>query len=123
MRSPSLGEGSGWRRLGDRPVTDRGAVAAEFVAVMPAVIVMLLVLLTLSQYGVTQLRLQDAAAVAVRAVVRGDPVPDAHEGHRLEVATRDGLVCVRASAAPQGVTRVLPMPSLSAESCASKSAL
>lgn len=56
------------RRLGG----EAGTVTAELAVAMPAVAVLLAGLLTGAAAGITQLRLEEAARAAGRAVMRGD---------------------------------------------------
>lgn len=75
-------------------------MTAEFVAAMPAVILVLIISLVGGQLAAEQVRLQDAAASAARAASRGES-PAAvqalvrHLVPRASVARsdRDGLVC------------------------------
>jgi Flp pilus assembly protein TadG len=83
---------------------------AEFAVALPAVLLVLATVLGGVELGTLQLRLQDAAADAARALGRGDPVPDlasrtskqAPPAVRSSVTRSAGLVCVHldASAAP-----------------------
>ncbi len=75
---------------------DRGSITAEFVAVVPAVMVILACCLGGMRLAGEQLRLQDAAGVAARATARGDPLPAT--GFTLVRHDRGDLVCVTASA-------------------------
>jgi Flp pilus assembly protein TadG len=52
--------------------SERGSVTAEFAVAMPALALVLATCLTGLQVAGTQLRLQDAAALAARALARGD---------------------------------------------------
>lgn len=74
---------------------DRGSITAEFVTVMPAVLVILACCLGGLRLAGEQLRLQDAAGLAARAIARGDPAPAT--GAQIARTDRDGLVCVTAS--------------------------
>lgn len=104
-----------------RRYDDGGSATAEFAVIVPAVI--LLIALTagsLSAVG-RLVRLEQAVAQAARLAARGEPdrvaelvatIADA----RLDAIAADGdLVCVTASA---GVRVPLPLPELSARSCA-----
>jgi len=80
--------------------SDRGSVAAEFAAVVPAVVVVLVVCVAGFQVAGAQLRLQDAAAIAARSVGRGAAasVPALGPGFGAVSASRSSvgdLVCVR----------------------------
>lgn len=71
---------------------DRGSVTAELAVALPAVGLVLAICVSGLRLASDQVRLQDAAGIAARALARGDPVPGG-----VEVATverRDGLVCV-----------------------------
>lgn len=52
--------------------TSRGAVTAEFAVALPAVVLLLALLLAGSAAGVTQMRLEEAARAAARALARGE---------------------------------------------------
>jgi hypothetical protein len=75
---------------------DRGSITAEFVTVMPAVLVILACCLGGLRLAGEQLRLQDTAGLAARAAARGDPMPET--GAHLARTDNAGLVCVTASA-------------------------
>jgi len=93
---------------------DRGSITAEFVVVMPAVLVILVCCLGGLRLAAEQLRLQDAAGIAARALARGDPAPVT--AARLVRHDRGGLVCVTVSKAePLGLLGRLE---LSGSSCA-----
>lgn len=100
---------------------DRGSVTAEFAVVVPAVV--LLVALTAGSLAVVgrQIRLEHAVAQAARLAARGDAeragriVADIAGGQVVGVGPDGDLVCVAATASP-GL--VLPLPDLSARSCA-----
>lgn len=62
---------------------------------MPAVLVILACCLGGLRLAGEQLRLQDVAGLAARAVARGDPAPST--GAQLTRSDREGLVCVTAS--------------------------
>ena len=139
MRSPSAArrrarggsETVGSERLGREPVSgepvgsERGSVAAEFAAVIPAVILILAFGLTSLQLAGQQVRLQDAAADAARILGRGDSQALAAEvarmaaaGARITTTRPSGLVCVTLAApAPSPVGTALGLE-LSARSCA-----
>jgi len=103
---------------------DRGGVAAEFAATLPAVVVVLAICLGALGVGSQQLRLQDAAAAAARALGRGESVGEiqsriarAAEGAAIENWATDGLVCARLSRDAAGPLAVSGLR-LVAESCA-----
>jgi hypothetical protein len=98
---------------------DRGSVTAEFVVLVPAVLVVLACCLGGLSLAAEQLRLQDAAAQAARSAARGGGVavagslvPDASVARH----DRGGLVCVTVSAS--GGLGVLGAIGLDASSCA-----
>ena len=118
MRSPTAGSGSA--RDGES-ARDRGSVAAEFAAVVPAVVVVLVTCLAGFQVAGAQLRLQDAAAIAARSLGRGESVspPALGPGFGAVSTSRSSvgdLVCVRLASRVHLGT-VLAMP-ISARSCA-----
>ena len=55
---------------------DRGGVTAEFAVALPAVILLLAFCLSGLRLAAVQVRVQDAAAVAARALARGDHPSD-----------------------------------------------
>ena len=80
-------------------------MTAEFAAVIPAVLLVLAICLGALQLAGIQLRLQDAAADASRALARGDGeavatarVAQAVPGAALSVRRQSDLVCVEARA-------------------------
>ena len=141
MRSPSAArrgerggrETVGSARVGSKPGgsepvegrRERGSVAAEFAAVIPAVILILAFGLTSLQLASQQVRLQDAAADAARILGRGDSPALAAEvarraaaGARIETTHTSGLVCATVAApAPSSVGTALGLK-LTARSCA-----
>lgn len=103
-----------------RLASERGSVTAEFAVVLPAVVLVVLVGVAALGAGARVVRLQDAAADAARLVARGEAVERAYSvvaaaGGSARVETRGDLVCVVASAP---VPLALPIPELSATSCA-----
>jgi hypothetical protein len=104
---------------------ERGSVAAEFAAVIPAVILILAFGLTSLQLAGQQVRLQDAAADAARILGRGDSPALAAEvarraaaGARITTTHPSGLVCATVAApAPSPVGTALGLK-LTARSCA-----
>jgi hypothetical protein len=61
------------------PGSCHGAVTAEFAVALPAVVLLLALLLAGSAAGVTQLRLEEGARAAARALARGDSTADVEE--------------------------------------------
>jgi hypothetical protein len=101
--------------------SERGSVAAEFAAVVPAVVVVLVACLAGFQMAGAQIRLQDAAAITARSLGRGATVspPSLGPGFGAVSASRSSvgdLVCVRLESRAQ-LGAVLAMP-ISATSCA-----
>jgi hypothetical protein len=99
---------------------ERGSITAEFAAVMPAVLIVLLACLGALQVAGLQLRLQDASADAARAVSRGDPasavaaqLEGVVPGARLAVAHCADLIV----SAPAGVAALAGI-TVRASSCA-----
>lgn len=95
--------------------TDPGSITAEFAVALPAVIAVLALCLSGVQVAGQQLRLQDAAAAAARAVARGDGTGVAQRlspGSTASQFTDGDLICVGLTApAAWGIT-------LTARSCA-----
>lgn len=93
-------------RRSDRPrrVTvrhgDRGAVSAELVAAVPALLVLLALCLGGLTAATAQARAHEAATIAARLVARGAAEAEARrhvaaalDGARLGVSRADGLLC------------------------------
>ncbi|MCU1404020.1 MAG: hypothetical protein JWQ43_323 [Glaciihabitans sp.] len=117
MRSPTSGSNTG--------DPSRGSVTAEFAAVIPAVLLVLVACLGSLQVAGSQLRLQDAAAGVSRSLARGEAPAVAsirlHQlvpGAELTVHTRGDLLCVDATVWPSGGFGQLVHLQLSASSCA-----
>ena len=94
---------SGSRRAAPR--VERGSVTAEFAAVIPAVLVVLLLCLGGVQVSGQQVRLADAAAQTARSLARGDGLAQATAlarqlvgGAAVSMDQRGDAVCVRLSA-------------------------
>ncbi|MEX3610419.1 TadE family type IV pilus minor pilin [Rothia sp. LK2588] len=51
---------------------ERGAVTAEFAVALPAVVLVLALLLSSAACGIVQVRLEESARLAARAMARGD---------------------------------------------------
>jgi len=107
-----------------RAADDRGSVAAEFAVALPAVVLVLGICLGGVGVGTQQLRLQDAAAVAARALGRGESSGQVASrasrmaaGAALESWTSDGLVCARLTRPADGPLAVGGLR-MSAQSCA-----
>jgi Flp pilus assembly protein TadG len=86
-----------------RTAGERGSVTAEFATVVPAVVIVLACCLASVQIAGQQLRLQDAAVDAARALARDDPaaasrVISAVPGSRLTRSVSGDLVCARLEA-------------------------
>ncbi len=103
---------------------DRGSVVAEFATALPVVVIVLALGLGAIAVGSQQLRLQDAAAVAARALGRGESlaeirskVADVAGVADVESWSADGMVCARLSRAASGPIAVGGLR-LTAQSCA-----
>ncbi len=96
---------------------ERGSVAAEFAVALPAVGLVLALGLGAVELGALDVRLQDAASLAARALARGDDPPGAAlpSGAALTRADADGLVCATVVASGGGAFAAVR---LSARSCA-----
>lgn len=82
---------------------DRGSVTAEFAAVLPAVVLVLVAALGGMQVAGEQLRLQAAVTDAARMLGRGDAgaasrVGDAVHGATLAQSRRGDLICAETRA-------------------------
>jgi Flp pilus assembly protein TadG len=82
---------------------DRGSITAEFAAVLPAVVLILITALGGMQLAGEQLRLQAAVTDAARMLGRGDAgatsrVSQAVPGAKLTWSGRGDLVCAEARA-------------------------
>jgi hypothetical protein len=100
---------------------DRGAVTAEFAAVLPAVVLVLVCSLGAMQLAAEQLRLQGADAGAARLLGRGDPgarelVLAVNPRATLVVHSSGDLVCADSSAPAS--FGFLPGLTITASACA-----
>lgn len=68
------------RPLRSRPDGERGSVTAEFAVTLPVVVALLAILLGAVAAGTQQLRLEEAARAASRALARGDSPDEAKAG-------------------------------------------
>lgn len=106
----------GWRLRGDR-----GSVAAEFAAAIPAVVLVLTLCVGAVVSASTYVRVQDAAGEAARLSARGDS-PDsgvavAGEGASLETWDSGDFRCARVSA-PLEIAGITISVRAEGESCA-----
>lgn len=98
---------------------ERGSVTAEFAVVLPAVLVCLGLCVGAIQAAAQHVRLTDAAAVAARALGRGDDAGGivSRSGAAIETERTGGLLCVRLTAT-SSVTGLGPLGvSASARAC------
>lgn len=95
-------------------------MTAEFAAVVPAVILVLACCLSGLQLSTQQLRVQSAAAVAVRSLARGESVPVARlvSGATATTEWRGNLVCVRVTAPGRVLAGLFGTVKLTASGCA-----
>jgi Flp pilus assembly protein TadG len=103
---------------------DRGSAVAEFAVAFPAVLLVLATVLGAIALGSLQLRLQDAATDAARALARGesasvvaDRISRQSAGARWSVARSDGLVCLELRAPTTGPVGALGLQA-AARACA-----
>ena len=102
-----------------RSSRERGSVTAEFAAVVPAVVLLLVCCLAGLQIAGQQLRLQDAAADVSRSVARGGGSGAAAQvGASVAVTQNGDLVCARLSARSRSPAGTLIGLTLTASSCA-----
>jgi hypothetical protein len=98
---------------------ERGSIAAEFAAVVPAVVLLLACCLASLQIVGQQLRLQDAAADVSRSIARGGGSAHAAQvGASVSVTHSGDLVCARLSARSRSPAGTLLGLTLTASSCA-----
>ena len=104
---------------------ERGSVTAEFAMVLPAVILVLACCLASVQLAGQQVRLQDAAADAARAISRGDSAGAAASraaaavpGATLATSTRGDMVCAHLTTRSSSPLGTILGVRLSASSCA-----
>ena len=102
--------------------SERGSVAAEFAAALPAVVLLIGLALAAFSAGSQAVRLQDAAGLAARALARGEPptavaamAESLLPGAAVQRRERSGLVCAVVTARAPGP---LASTELRAESCA-----
>lgn len=95
-------------------------MAAEFAAVVPAVILVLACCLSGLQLSTQQLRVQSAASVSVRSVARGASVPVGTlvSGATATVQRHGNLVCVRVTAPGRIFAGLFGTVTLAASGCA-----
>ena len=106
-----------------RTAGDRGSVTAEFATVIPAVVLVLAGCLACVQLAGQQVRLQDAAADASRALARGDASAASRAtslvpGARLASTASGDLVCARLTARANSPVGAVLGVTLQARSCA-----
>ena len=97
---------------------DRGAVTAELALGLPVLLAVTVALSWLLAVGVAQVRVQDAAREAARAVARGDDTAAAvalgrrvaPEGARISVRTGGGRVTVVTAARLRGPGGLVRLP-------------
>ncbi|WP_029251992.1 TadE family type IV pilus minor pilin [Paraoerskovia marina] len=70
------------RTAADRPAGQCGSVTAEFAIALPALVVLLVAVLTLAASATAQMRCVDAARVAARAIALGDDEASVREAVR-----------------------------------------
>lgn len=107
---PARGFGCAWNSTGEGPYSrpagqrnfvschvrsgrQRGSVTAELAVALPSLTVLLALLLLAALIGVTQLRLEESARSAARALARGDPAATAVAAVR-QIAGHDAVVTV-----------------------------
>lgn len=101
---------------------ERGSATAEVAVAMPAVVIILAACLSGLQLAGQQIRLQDAAAAASRAVARGDD-PSAlvlrlAPGAEVSVGAGSGVECVTLTQGSIAAMAALLSIRLSATGCA-----
>ena len=103
---------------------DTGSAVAEFAVALPAVLLVLGMVLGGIELGALQVRLQDAAADAARALGRGDPAAALEArlarqapGARWSSSRSGALVCAHLVASAGGPAALLGL-TVSATSCA-----
>ncbi|WP_146340465.1 TadE family type IV pilus minor pilin [Nesterenkonia sp. NBAIMH1] len=74
---------------------ERGSVTAEFALSLPAIVAVLLLVLSLGAYGVQAVALESAAREAARQLARGEP-PAAVEAAARDAAGGDIIVSLAA---------------------------
>lgn len=96
-----------------------GSVTAEFVAVVPAVLLVLGCCLGGMQLATVQARLQDAAATAARSAARGETVLASSlvSGANTTLARRGNLLCAIVTRDGTAVSGILGAMTLTATSC------
>jgi Flp pilus assembly protein TadG len=111
-------------RLRVSAADDAGTVTAEFAAVVPAVILILVVCLGTVHLAGRRLILQDAASDTARILARGEPSAATERARQLVPGVtvgsrdRDGMVCAILSAPVAVAGGMLGTVSLTASSCA-----
>lgn len=101
-----------------------GTVTAEFAAVVPAVILILVVCLGTVNLAGRRLTLQDAASDTARILARGEPTAAAARARQLvpgvavDRQSRDGMVCATLSVPVAVAGGLLGAVTLTASNCA-----
>jgi len=87
-----------------RLASSAGLVTAEFAVLMPALVLVLLALVAMFRFSLTELALAELAVDLARALARGETLAWAEElaqrrlpGVELRQMNRDGLVCAELS--------------------------
>lgn len=104
---------------------ERGSVTAEFAVVVPAIVLLIVIGVGALATSGRQVRLEHGVAQAARIAARGEADGDALAALRRAEPTASGsvrqegdLICVDATSP---TTLPLPLPALSATSCALRS--
>jgi len=92
---------SGWR---NQLASSAGLVTAEFAVLMPALVLVLLALIAMFRFSLTELALAELAVDLARGLARGETTAWADElgqrrlpGVQLRQFERDGLLCAELS--------------------------
>lgn len=72
----------GSQRSRSRPGSERGSVTAEFALALPAVILVLLLVISLAMHGAARVALEDGARAAARELARGASTSEAEQAAR-----------------------------------------
>lgn len=128
-----VGEASGGLLASPTSASERGAVTAETMLVLPVLVAVTMGMVWLVALGVTQVRVVDSAREVARAVARDEPRARAVDlgariaphGSRISVTDQGATVRVRIESevsGPGGLFSFLPAVQVDAEASAAKEA-
>jgi Flp pilus assembly protein TadG len=124
-------QGGARRRRAPLLRSERGAATAEFAAMLPLIVGVVLGVVWVFALALTQMQITEAAREVARAAARGDEDPQAvgrlvvPEGAEITISDAAGAVTVTVTTefqGPGGLFAIIPGPELSAVSVAASEA-